>query len=70
MPARREGCPRWDSFSWDNFVWDAQYLTDYEVDTPGDGVNLGLIIYGDTAIDLPYTISSGILHFTINRLER
>ena len=60
----------WDQFTWDNFVWDAQYLTDYEVDTPGDGVNLGLIIYGDTAIDLPYTISSGILHFTINRLER
>jgi hypothetical protein len=60
----------WDVFNWDQFNWDAPFLTDYEIDTPGDGVNLGLIIYGDTAIDLPYTISSGILHYTINRLER
>lgn len=60
----------WDVFTWDQFVWDAPYLTDYEVDTPGNGVNMGLIVYGDTNIDLPYTISSAILHYEINRLQR
>lgn len=60
----------WDVFTWDSFVWDAPYLTDYEIDTPGNGTNIGMIIYGNTNIDLPYTISSAILHYTINRLER
>ncbi len=60
----------WDQFTWNQFNWDAPYLTDYNVDTPGDGTNIAMVVYGNSAIDLPYTINSGILHYTINRLER
>lgn len=60
----------WDSFTWDSFNWDSPVVNEYVVDTPGNGRNIGLIIFSDNAIDDPYTISSAILHYSINRLER
>ncbi len=60
----------WDSFTWDNFNWDSPVVNEYVIDTPGNGRNIGLIIFSDNAIDDPYTISSAILHYSVNRLER
>jgi len=60
----------WDAMTWDNFNWDAPYVTDYVIDTPGNGVNINLAIYGSNAIDLPYTINSAIVSRKIGRLER
>lgn len=60
----------WDSFVWDSFSWDTGVVQEYIIDTPGNGRNIGLIIYGDSDIDDSYIISSAILNYTVNRLER
>ncbi len=60
----------WDSFIWDSFNWDSATVQEYKIDTPGNGRNIGLLIYSDNAIDTEYTVSSAIINYTINRLER
>lgn len=64
------GGGNWDSFTWDRFNWDSPVVQEYKVDTPGNGRNIGLLIYSDNAVDDEYTIPSAILNFSINRLER
>ena len=60
----------WDAMTWDSFNWDSPYLSEYTVDTPENGLNIGLLIYGDSAVNDSFTISSVILHYIIGRLER
>lgn len=60
----------WDSAAWDQFNWDSPEVQEYKIDTPGNGRNIGLLIYSDNAIDTEYTVSSAIINYTINRLER
>lgn len=60
----------WDIFIWDQFVWDSPYVTEYTIDTPGNGRNIGLLMYGETDEDEPYTIHSAIVSYMIGRLER
>lgn len=60
----------WDVMHWDQFNWDSPVVQEYTVDTPGNGRNIGLVVYGDSAIDSPYTVSSAIINYTMNRLER
>lgn len=60
----------WDVFSWDQFIWDSPWVSEYVIDTPGNGRNMGLVIWGNSAIDLPYTVQSAIFNYTIGRLER
>lgn len=60
----------WDQVNWDSFNWDSPVVQEYKIDTPGNGRNIGLLIYSDNAIDDTYTISSAIINYIINRLER
>lgn len=60
----------WDQFTWDNFNWDSPVVQEYKVDTPGNGRNISIMILSDNAIDDEYTISSAIINYIINRLER
>lgn len=60
----------WDQVVWDQFNWDSPVVQEYKVDTPGNGLNIGILIYSDNAIDNEYTISSAIINYIINRLER
>lgn len=60
----------WDQAVWDSFNWDSPVVQEYVIDTPGNGRNIGLLIYSDNAIDESYTISSAIINYIINRLER
>jgi hypothetical protein len=55
---------------WDDFNWDAPYVTDYTIDTPGNGTNINFAIFGSNAVDLPYTLNSAIVSRKIGRLER
>jgi hypothetical protein len=60
----------WDIMQWDNFTWDAPYVTDYKVDTRGNGTNISFVVFSDNKIDESYTIHSCTLNYTIGRLER
>lgn len=59
-----------DQFTWDRFTWDSPYVTDYVIDMPGNGFNLGIIIYGESAMNMPYTIHGIITHYLMGRQER
>lgn len=60
----------WDQFTWDRFIWDAPYATEYKVDTPGVGRNIGLVVYSQSAIDDQHTLHGGILNYSAGRAER
>lgn len=60
----------WDVMTWDQFTWDAPYVSEYTIDTCGNGKNISMLIYADNAIDESYTIHSGIFNYTVGRLER
>jgi len=61
---------KWDSFTWDNFFWDGRALLPSEADITGTAENLSLIFNGDSDEFLPFTLSSGIIHFTPRRAMR
>ena len=60
----------WDVMTFDNFLWDSPYVTEYVIDTPGNGRNMSIIIWGNSAIDLPYTFHGATTNYTLGRLER
>lgn len=60
----------WDLFNWDNFTWDESYAQELNIDTPGTGVSLAIIVAGESAKDEPYTLHTAILHYLPGRRER
>jgi hypothetical protein len=60
----------WDNFNWDNFSWDASYMQEINVDTPGSGDSIALIVTGDTDSDEPYTIHTAFVYYLDGRLNR
>lgn len=60
----------WDIFTWGQFTWSAPYVSEYTIDTPGNGKNIGMLIYGDTDENEPYTVHSCITTFIPGRLAR
>lgn len=60
----------WDLLVWGDFNWGAPYVTEHTIDTPGNGRNIGLLIYGDSDENEPYTLHSAIVHFFAGRAER
>ncbi len=64
------GTGLWDIGNWDSGTWDTPFLTDYVIDTPGNGLNFALLIFGSNAVDYPHTIQSMISHYSVGRLSR
>jgi hypothetical protein len=60
----------WDNFNWDSFSWDASYMQEINVDTPGNGDSIAIIVTGDTDEDEPYTIHTAYVYFMDGRLNR
>lgn len=60
----------WDILTFDQFTWDAPYVSEYVIDTCGNGKNISMLIYADNAIDEAYTLHSGIFNYSVGRLER
>ena len=60
----------WDSFTWDNFTWDAAYLQEFNVDTPGVGENISVLIKGNSNQDDTFTIHTVITNYSIGRMQR
>ncbi len=60
----------WDDFTWGSFFWDSVYLQEVNVDTPGNGESISIVVTGDTDEDEPYTIDACILHYLPGRMNR
>lgn len=60
----------WDSFTWDTFTWDAAYLQEFNIDTPGVGENVSIIVKGSSNKNDAFTIHTVIVNYSIGRMQR
>lgn len=60
----------WDSFTWDSFTWDGSYLQEFNLDIPGVGENLSLLVRGLSNRDEAYTIHTLIVNYSLGRMQR
>ncbi len=57
----------WDAFTWDAFTWDGKTLGPTEVSMSGTGENFAVTIASNSTDWQPFTINSGIVHYTPRR---
>lgn len=60
----------WDVSTWGQFFWDARTVNQPEFDITGSGMNMALIFYSKSDIDLGHTLQGMILQHTPRRLSR
>lgn len=59
-----------DGDTYNTIFYDARVVSSPEYSIAGSGLNLSLIFYANSAIDLGHTLQGAILHFTVRRLSR
>jgi hypothetical protein len=60
----------WDVDNWDGFFYDSRLVTTPEFSIEGTGLNMALIFYSSSAIDLGHTLQGMLIHFSNRRLSR
>lgn len=60
----------WDVDTWGEFFWDARTVSAPEFDITGSGLNMALIFYSKSDIDLGHTLQGMQIQFTPRRLAR
>lgn len=60
----------WDVASWDEFFYDSRLVTTPEFSIEGTGLNMALLFYSSSAIDLGHTLQGMLIHFSNRRLSR
>lgn len=60
----------WDVDNWDGFFYDSRLVTTPEFSIEGTGLNMALMFYSSSAIDLGHTLQGMLIHFSNRRLSR
>lgn len=60
----------WDLDNWDEIFYDASAVSSPSFPINGDGVNLGLVVYSKSAIDLGHKLAGIIIQYIPRRLVR
>lgn len=60
----------WDASTWDEFFYDAQLVSSPAFSIEGTGLNMALLFYSSTVLDLGHTLQGMLIHFSPKRLER
>lgn len=60
----------WDIASWDQFFYDARLVSTPEFSIEGTGLNMALLFYSKTALDLGHVLQGMHIHFSLRRLSR
>jgi len=60
----------WDEALWNIFYWDARSVVSPEFDLNGTGINISMLFYSKTKIDLGHVLQGVIFHYTPRRLQR
>lgn len=60
----------WDVSLWDNFFYDAKIVSSPTFSIEGSGLNMALLFYSSSAIDLGHLLQGCITHYSIKRLQR
>ncbi len=60
----------WDVSTWGQFYYDARTVNSPEFDITGSGLNMALIFYSKSDIDLGHKLEGMLVHYTPRRLAR
>lgn len=60
----------WDNFNWDSFTWDSSYMQEINVNTPGTGESIAILVAGENDEDEPFTIHTALIHYLDGRQNR
>ena len=60
----------WDVSTWGQFFYDARIVNSPEFNITGTGLNMAMIFYSKSAVDLGHTLQGMLVHFTPRRLAR
>lgn len=60
----------WDSVYWDSFFYDARLVSSPEFSIEGTGLNMALLFYSNSDIDLGHVLQGMLIHFSLRRLSR
>lgn len=60
----------WDFVNWDEFFWGAADIQRVAIPMKGEGLNVALFFYSNTALDIGHTLSGAVMHYTPRRLRR
>ena len=60
----------WDTSTWNLFFWDARTVASPEFDLNGTGINISMLFYSKSKIDLGHVLQGLIFHYTPRRLQR
>ena len=60
----------WDVSNWDEFFYDSRTINSPEFDIAGSGINMALIFYSKSDIDLGHKLEGVIIHHTPRRISR
>lgn len=59
-----------DNTNWNEFNWSAQVVSDAKVDIGGNGRNLAILVYHNSASDSPFTIYDATIQYSVRGLRR
>lgn len=60
----------WDISNWEAFFYDARLVSSPEFSIEGTGINMALLFYSKSAIDLGHTLQGMLIHYSVRRLSR
>lgn len=60
----------WDESIFNTFYWDGKIVNQPKFNITGSGINIGMVMYSKSAIDLGHTLSGMIIYYTARRLTR
>jgi len=59
----------WNVDNWEAFYWDSKLVSSPEIYIDGSGLNISMLFYSNSDIDLGHTLSGLTTHFTLRRLQ-
>ena len=60
----------WGSFIWGTFTWGGSYLQEFQLDTPGVGENLSIVVHNNSNKNESFTIHTLIVNYSLGRMQR
>jgi len=64
------GAGFWNTALWNSFSWGAQDIPTSEISITGTGMNLSILVYGESKLLDPFTIQGFMTHYIPRRINR
>lgn len=60
----------WDNSEWNEFFWSDEPVATAEAEVTGTGTNLGVLVYGNSDAQKPFTLQGFLVHYISRRRHR